>query len=185
MKNPSVYNLQNAAIHEARRQLEDAGLFNPGSSLEAVRAIAAEIGGGVASISKLLIEQRRALIERLIEMGARVKNPTFYDSDLKAEAARSGRKKKVLKLPTISENQRRLVDTLAARISWSYPDGLNRLCRKLFDASEPRNNREITHLRAVLESMIEQQKAGDQLLTGQSGSEMTWTEWAKPTLCKG
>jgi hypothetical protein len=77
---------------------------------------------------------------------------------LRAEAVRSGRRRAVLKLQTISEDQQRLIDTLAAQIDWPRRDSLKRLCLRLFDATEPRNHHEITHLRAVLESMIQRGK---------------------------
>ena len=158
MKKLLVYDLQNAAIHEARRQLAEAGVLDPRSSLDQVRQMAAEINNGIASISKLSLEQRRELIERLIEKGALVNNPNFYNSDLKAEAARSGRMRKVVRLLTVSESQQRLIDTLAAQVNWPNQDSLQRLCFKLFKATEPRNHREVKQLCAVLESIIERDK---------------------------
>lgn len=153
-----VYKLQNSAIHEARRQLESSGALDPWQSLEQIRGMAAEINQGVASISKLSLEQRRDLIDQLIEKGARVKNPSFYESDLKAESARSGRKRKVLKLTRVNERQRRLIDTLAAQIVWPHSDSLQSLCLKLFNASEPRNSKEVKHVVAVLNEIIERDK---------------------------
>lgn len=76
-----VYELQNKAIHKARAELEALGVFDPWDGLNQIRTMAGEINLGIRSISKLNIEQRRALIDRLIGMGARVKNPVIYASD--------------------------------------------------------------------------------------------------------
>ena len=61
----------------------------PWSGLDQIREMAAEINLGIRSISRLNIEQRRALIDRLIKMGAQVKNRVIYDSDRPATSPRS------------------------------------------------------------------------------------------------
>jgi hypothetical protein len=50
------------AIHKARAQLEPQGILDPWSGLDQIREMAAEINLGARSISRLNIEQRRALI---------------------------------------------------------------------------------------------------------------------------
>ncbi|MBI4528755.1 MAG: hypothetical protein HY695_33575 [Deltaproteobacteria bacterium] len=155
-----VYSLQNVAIHEARRQLEAKGVLDPWAGLDQIRDMAAQINGGIRSISKLSLEQRRILIERLIQKGAQVRNPHIYESDLKAEREASGLKgpRKVLLFSRVNEEQLRLVDALAARISWPKPDSYERFVQKLFGAPRPRNDREVTRLATILRSMIERQE---------------------------
>ncbi|HWO42636.1 MAG TPA: hypothetical protein VNO43_12620 [Candidatus Eisenbacteria bacterium] len=159
MKQSQVYKLQNIAIHAARAQLEERGILDPWAGLDQVRDIAAELNLGIRSISKLSLEQRRALIDRLIDMGAQVKNPIIYDSDLRAEEARSGKRepRKVLVYSRVTEEQQRLLDTLAGQIQWRQPDGYVRFCYKLFRAPRPRNSKEVTRLRIALQSILAQQ----------------------------
>jgi len=92
-------------------------------------------------------------------MGADVKNPVIYDSDLKAEAAASGSKepRKIIVYSRVTEDQLRMLDALANQIRWRERDGYLRFCYKLFRAPRPRNSREVTRLRIALESMIQQQ----------------------------
>jgi hypothetical protein len=70
------------------------GVLDPWSGLDRIREMAAELNLGIRSISRLNIEQRRALIDRLIEMGAQVKNPVIYDSDRPAASPRLPRLRK-------------------------------------------------------------------------------------------
>ena len=144
-----VYGLQNKAIHKARAELEAMGILDPWSGLEQIRDMAAEMNLGIRSISSLNIEQRRALIDRLIEMGARVKNPVIYASDRPAG--------NVAPFTKISEEQLRMLDTLAAQVSWREKDGYLRFCHKVIKAPRPRNSREVTTLRLALESMLHHQ----------------------------
>lgn len=72
-----------------RERLEQRDVFKKFDSLDDVRRIAGELNDGKESLSKLSLEQRRALIDRLIGMGADVKNPIIYDSDLRDEAAKN------------------------------------------------------------------------------------------------
>jgi len=63
MKKSPVYKHQNVAIHKAHAQLEPQGILDPWSGLDQIREMAAaEINLGARSISRLNIEQRRALI---------------------------------------------------------------------------------------------------------------------------
>lgn len=152
-----VYKLQNVAIHKARAQLEGMGVLDPWSGLDQVRAIAAEINIGIASISKLSLDQRRQLIDQLIELGARVKNPVIYDSDLDTESDGSTKRRKVLRYRRITEQQLRMLDALAAKIQWREQDGYLRFCHKVIKAPRPLNFRQVTTLRLALESLISQQ----------------------------
>jgi hypothetical protein len=156
-----VYKLQNVAIHKARAELEGAGVLNPWSGLEQVRDMAAELNSGVRSISSLNIAQRRALIERLIGMGAKVRNPVIYESDLRAEAARSGKKRKVLTFVAGGEKQLRMMDALATRVNWRNPDGFTRLCEKVIKAPRPTRRKQVTAICAALRSMIKKQAASE------------------------
>lgn len=146
-----VYDLQNRAIHEARRQLEEKGIVEKGKSLDCCRWIAGKLNLGIQSISRLSLTQRRTLIEKLKEMGADVRNPQLYESDLRAENA------DLVGFPKPSEEQFRMLDTLAACVTWRSADGYKRLCYKLLGAERPRNDREVTRLRITLENMIESQ----------------------------
>ena len=114
-KDRGIYKLQNAAIHKARAELEAMGVLDPWAGLEQIRDLAAEINLGVRSISSLNIEQRRMLIDRLIEMGARVKNPIIYASDRPAG--------NVAPFTKTSEEQLRMVDAIAAQVKWKEQDG--------------------------------------------------------------
>lgn len=153
-----AYRLQNIAIHEARAQLERLGVMVAGDSLNHVRALAGEINLGVQSISKLSLDQRRRLIERLNAMGARVRNPAIYSSDYAAE--RGGTKKapsKVVLFSEATEEQLRMLDQLAARITWQEEDGYLRFAIKQIKCTRPMNNRQVTKLRCALESILHQQ----------------------------
>ena len=158
MQKFNVYKLQNIAIHKARAQLEGQGVLDPWSGLDQVRAMAAELNLGIPSISKLSLDQRRLLIDRLIEMGARVKNPFIYDSDLKTETCLSNERRKVLPFRRLAEAQLRMVDSIASKIRWRERDGYLRFCHKVIKVPRPRNAREVTTLRIALESILHQQK---------------------------
>jgi len=154
------YLRQNSAIHQARSQLEKLGMLNPETGLEKLRDMAAELNDGVRSISALSLEQRKSLIDRLISMGARVTNVSIYASDLRADAKRTGKPRKVLDFFGIAgEEQLRLVDSVARSIEWPAPDSYEKLCVKLFDAPRPRNNNEVRRLLAVLTNIIKKDRA--------------------------
>ena len=89
-RRPQVYYLQNRAIHKARAQLESKGVLDPWSGLNQIREIAAELNLGIRSVSKLSLKQREALIDRLKAMGATIRNPHLYDSDMAAEQVADG-----------------------------------------------------------------------------------------------
>ena len=137
------------AIHTARAQLEMQGILDPWSGLDRIREMAAELNLGIRSISRLNIEQRRVLIDRLIEMGAQVENPVIYDSDRPAG--------NVAPFIKTSEEQLRMLDTLAGQVRWREKDGYLRFCYKVIKAPRPRNSREVTTLRLALESLRSQQ----------------------------
>lgn len=161
MAKPKVYCLQNHAIHRARAQLEEKGVLDPWSGLDQIRDMAAKLNLGLASISKLSLQQRQTLIENLKEMGARVKNPHIYPSDLEEERRLSDSKapRKVVLFNSVDECAQRMIDTLAAKILWRAPDGYKALCLKLIGSPLPRNAREVTKLRLALLSIIKQQQA--------------------------
>lgn len=89
------------------------------------------------------------LIDRLIGMGARVKNPVIYASDRPAG--------NVAPFTKTSEEQLRMLDTLAAQVIWKEKDGYLRFCHRVIKAPRPRNSREVTTLRLALESLLSQQ----------------------------
>lgn len=159
MKRARVYYLQNQAIHQARAQLEGKGVLNPWSGLDQVREMAASLNLGLRSISKLSLQQRETLIEKLKAMGAQVKNPHIYPSDLEEERRLSGSRepRKVFLFNTVGEGAQRMLDTLAAKILWRSPDGYKSLCLKLTGSERPRNAREVTKLRLSLQSILDQQ----------------------------
>ncbi|HWP58978.1 MAG TPA: hypothetical protein VNL14_13885 [Candidatus Acidoferrales bacterium] len=157
MKRPQVYYLQNRAIHEARRQLEDKGILDPWAGLDQIRWMAADINLGVRSISRLSLEQRRVLIDRLIAMGAHVKNPFIYESDLRKEAGHVQQPRKVLVYRRVTEGQLRMLDRIASQIQWRERDGYLRFCYKIIKCPRPQNSRQVTILRAALESLLVQQ----------------------------
>jgi hypothetical protein len=154
-----VYCLQNRAIHEARAQLEGKRILDPSCSLDQIRVLAGEINRGIRSISKLALKQREILIDRLKDMGATVRNPHIYESDLARERALIGEKgpRKIVSFPGLKEDQLRMLDALAARIRWNETDGYLRFCFKLLNSQRPRNSREVTKLRLAMESILEQQ----------------------------
>jgi hypothetical protein len=145
VRDGGVYKLQNVAIHAARAQLEAQGILDPWSGLD--QMIAAELNLGIRS--RLNIEQRRALIDRLIEMVAEVKNPVIYDSDRPAG--------NIAPFTKTSEEQLRMIDTLASQVRWREKDGYLRFCYKVIKAPRPRNSREVTTLRLALDSLRSQQ----------------------------
>ncbi len=163
MKKGRVYYLQNGAIHKARYQLERLGAMPCGESLKMVRFMAARLNLGIRSISRLSLKQREILISKLIEMGARVKNPRIYESDLDEERRLAGSKepRKVIVFRLVSEEQLRMVDHLADQIRWRTPDGYLGFCHKLLRAPRPRNSKEVTRLRLALQSIIAQQGVHD------------------------
>lgn len=141
---PSLYIIQNKAIHKAGAQL--------GLSLEDLRDKAGEINGGVRSLSKLSLSQRQELLQHLIGLGARVRNPHVYASDIKGEG------KKVVAFPQPTEKQLRTCDTIAAQIHWREADGYRLFCFKLLKSARPRNHREVTKLKLALLSLRKQQQ---------------------------
>ncbi len=157
-KKPAVYTLQNNAIHTARAQLEAKGVLDPWSNLDQVREMAGRLNLGINSISRLSLMQRRMLITQLIEMGAQVKNPELYASDLEAErrAGRTKEPRKIILWAEPSEEQLRMLNALAAKVNWRSPDGYIRFCYKLLRAPRPRNSKEVTRLRLALESLRKQ-----------------------------
>lgn len=158
-KKPHIYYLQNQTIHRARAQLEEKGILDPWSSLEQVRDLAAELNLGLRSVSKLSLKQRETLIEKLKAMGVQVKNPHIYPSDLEEERHLSGSKdpRKIVLFNAVGEGAQRMLDTLASKIFWRAPDGFKALCLKLIGSERPRNSREVTKLRLVLQSILDQQ----------------------------
>ncbi len=118
-----------------------------------------KINLGILSISRLSLKQRELLIERLRQMGATVRNPQIYASDLRAEPALSGKKLgKIVLFSEPKEHQLRMLDTLAAKIRWKEQDGYLRFCQKMVKSPRPRNSKEVTKLRLAMESIIDQQK---------------------------
>jgi hypothetical protein len=89
------------------------------------------------------------LIDRLIGMGARVKNPVIYARDRPAG--------NVAPFTKTSEEQLRMLDTLAGQVRWREKDGLPPFCHTVIKAPRPRNSREVTTLRLALESILRQQ----------------------------
>ena len=152
MKRSRVYYVQNKAIHAARAELESKGIIEPCRGLEMCRFLAGKINLGVESISRLSLQQRAGLIEQLIEMGASVRNPRIYNSDLKTENP------KVATFNRVSDEQLQRLDKLADQIKWKESDSYLRFCHRVIKAPRPRNQREITTLRLALESMIAQAK---------------------------
>jgi hypothetical protein len=161
VKKSAVYYIQNKVIHEACRQLEDAGTLNPWDGVNQIRLMAARLNLGIASISRLSLEQREALIDRLKGMGAEVRNPHIYDSDLRAEHAASGSKapRKCVLFSEPNEDQLGMLDTLAARVKWRETDGYPGFCHKLIKSPRALNFRHATNLRLALQSIIGQQVA--------------------------
>ncbi len=160
MSRSQVYKLQNVAIHVARAQLEAAGVLDPWAGLDQIRQMAADINLGIASISRLSLDQRRKLIDKLNAMGAQVKNPFIYDSDRKAEGSGSGDKgpRKVILYSRVTEDQLRMLDILASKVHWHTQDGYLRFCHKIIKCPRPLNSRQVTTIRLALASLIEQQR---------------------------
>ena len=161
-KRPQVYHLQNVTIHKAMAELVARGVLEARSSLDAVRDLAAKINLGIASISRLSLKQREVLINQLRGLGATVRNPHIYASDLAAEHVLSGKKvRKIVLFSEPKEDQLRMLDALAAKIQWKEQDGYLRFCHKLSRAPRPRSSKEVTKLRLALESILKQQGNGD------------------------
>ncbi len=159
MKKPKVYYLQNKALHAARFQLEAKGVLDPWNSLNQVRQMAAKLNLGIASISKLSLQQRQTLIDNLKSLGARVKNPRLYQSELEEEhrLSRSKEPRKIIVFNNVGEGAQRMLDTLASKIYWRAPDGYKALCLKLIGSPVPRNPRQVTKIRLILLSLLKQQ----------------------------
>jgi len=107
----------------------------------------------IESISSLSLKQREILIDGLKSMGAQGRNPKIYESDLSAERSPSGSKepRKIIVYPYPTEDQLRMVDTLANQIHWREQDGYLCVCYKILKSSP---GREVTKLRLALESII-------------------------------
>ena len=93
-------------------------------------------------------------------MGAQVRNPHIYDSDLREERLAAGSKepRKIILFSEPKEDQLRMLDTLASQIHWREQDGYLRFSYKILCAPRPRNSREVTKLRLTLQSLISQQQ---------------------------
>ncbi len=161
-KKPEVYYLQNVVIHSAIADLVSRGVFGSDGALNRVRELAGKINLGILSISRLSLKQRELLINNLREMGATIRNPHIYQSDLAAEHTLSGKKvQKIVLFSEPKEHQLRMLDALAARIRWKEADGYLRFCHKMLKSPRPRNSKEVTKLRLALESILKQQEKGD------------------------
>ena len=145
---PAVYSAQQKAIWRAASQL--------GIGLDDLRALAAQINLGIASLSSLSLQQRHLLIEDLRAKGATVRNPALNNYDLEEEY-RLNSKGKVRRLPLVSTKQLAMLSALAAQVTWREHDGYLRFCHKQIHAPAPRNQREVTKLRLALQSLIAQQ----------------------------
>lgn len=157
-KRPELYYLQNVCIHKAIADLVSRGVFEAEGSLDRVREMAGKINLGILSISRLSLKQRELLIEELRELGATVRNPHLYESDLAAEHALSGKKvRKIVLFSEPKENKLRMLDALAGQIRWNEADGYLRFCNKMLKSPRPRNSKEVTKLRLALESILKQQ----------------------------
>ena len=158
-KKTRVYYLQNQAIHKARAELEEKGILAPESSLEACRFLTGKINLGIESISCLSLKQREVLIGKLKKMGATVRNPHIYASDLESERRLSGSKepRKVILFREPKEDQLRMLDTLASQVDWREQDGYLRFCHKLLKSPRARNSNEVTKLRLALQNIITHQ----------------------------
>mgnify|MGYP003393906337 FL=1 len=164
-----VYAIQNTAIHAARAELEKMGVIEAGRSMEMCRYLAGKINLGIESISSLSLKQREQLIDMLIEMGATVRNPHVYTSDLSYDnAVKSGR---VVGFSTPKETQLRMVDALAAQVVWRQHDGYLRFCYKVIKAPRPRNSREVTTLKLALQSLLDQKSPADAKTSVDSASD--------------
>jgi hypothetical protein len=155
-KKPEVYYLQNVTIHKAIGELVARGVFEAAGSLDRVREMAGVINRAILSISQLSLKQREVLINQLRELGATVRNPHLYASDVRAESGKKERKIVVFSEP--KEEQLRMLDALAGRICWAEPDGYLRFCHKMLQAPRPRNSKEVTKLRLAMESIVRQQE---------------------------
>jgi hypothetical protein len=141
-----MYYAQNQALHKARAQL--------GWSLDELRAKAAELNLGIASLSKLSLTQRHALLVELLRCGATVRNPTITRYDLEEEQRASG---KLTRFPYVTDAQLQMLAALAGQVQWREQDGYLRFCLATIKAPAPRNGREVTTIRLALESLIRQQ----------------------------
>ena len=146
---PILYLAQNRQIHKAAQQL--------GLGLEELRDMAGALNLGIRSLSTLSLDQRQELIERLASLGGQIRNPAVTDYD-RQQATGNGQRGKVVRFPSLSDKQRKLIDDLASKVQWREDDGFARLCHKQIKAAYPRNNREVTKIRLALQSLIRQQE---------------------------
>jgi hypothetical protein len=123
-------------------------------SLDDLRAKAGELNLGIASLSKLSLVQRHALLAELNRCGAQVQNPAITRYDEEEELRAKG---KLRRFPYVTTAQLKMLDVLAAQVRWREQDGYLRFCYKTIKAPAPRNGREVTTLRLALQSLIKQQ----------------------------
>jgi len=84
---------------------------------------------GVKSISRPSLTQSEQLVRELISMGATVRNPKIYPSDLADETGG-----KVTWHRRVSEDELRMEDAIAARLM-EKADGYLRFCHKILGAA--------------------------------------------------
>lgn len=147
-RKPIVYYAQNKALHNARAQL--------GLSLDELRLMAGSINLGIGSISRLSLTQRKDLLDRLLALGARIRNPEITQYDLAEEERAKGGKIAHFPVPTAKQIVK--LNALAEQIHWRAEDGYLRFCHKLIKAPAPRNHREVTIMRLALQSLLKQQQ---------------------------
>ena len=144
---PALYYVQQKAIFRAAKEV--------GLSIDDLRVMAGSINLGIASLSRLSLDQRHALIERLRSLGATAKNPEITRYDYEEEARAQG---KLTRFPAISDKQLKMLTLLADQVQWREPDGYLRFCHTTIKAPAARNAREVTTLRLALQSLITQQQ---------------------------
>ena len=145
---PVLYYIQQKAIFRAAKEV--------GLGIDDLRSMAGSLNLGIASLSRLSLDQRQALIERLRSLGATARNPTITRYDYEEEARANG---KLKRFPAITDKQLKMLAALAEQVQWREPDGYLRFCYMTLKAPAARNAREVTTLRLALQSLIKQQSA--------------------------
>jgi len=95
------------------------------------------------SISRLSCEQAGAVITRLQRHSRR-----------RARKPRSAKNVTFMATP----KQRAMIDTMAGKIRWKYPDGFQRFLKARFDMTAIKTNTDITRVRKALDNIIRYQK---------------------------
>jgi len=102
---------------------------------------------GERSISRLSLQQARAVIDRLEDYKKRQK-----------KSEREARAKSGNVILIANTKQRDMIRSMADQVKWKYPDGFQRFLKSRLGLDAIKTNEDVTAVKKALENMIETQR---------------------------